>query len=88
MKIRSKDVVLQRDYSDCGVACLATLIKFYQGDCRLEKLRELSGTSKQGTTLLGLMQAAKQVGFNAEGLEAESLTNLSELTHRLFYTLP
>jgi ABC-type bacteriocin/lantibiotic exporter with double-glycine peptidase domain len=81
MKIRSKDVVLQRDYSDCGVACLATLIKFYQGDCRLEKLRELSGTSKQGTTLLGLMQAAKQVGFNAEGLEAESLTNLSELTH-------
>jgi ATP-binding cassette subfamily B protein len=81
MKIRHKDVVLQRDYSDCGVACLATLIKFYRGDCRLEKLRELSGTSKQGTTLLGLMQAAKKIGFDAAGLVAESLTNINELTH-------
>lgn len=45
----------------------------------LEHLRKISGTSKQGTTLLGLMQAAQQLGFDAEGLEADGVANLSEL---------
>jgi ATP-binding cassette, subfamily C, bacteriocin exporter len=79
MKGISKSLVLQQDQSDCGVACLASIIKFYQGEGSLENLRRLSGTSKQGTTLLGLMQAAQQVGFEAEGLEAEGVHNLSEL---------
>ena len=63
--------IRQRDQSDCGVACLATLFKYYEGEASLEKLRELSGTSKQGTTLMGLFQAANQLGINAEGFEAD-----------------
>jgi len=47
---------LQHDHSDCGVACLLSLIQYYGGSNHLEKLRELSGTTKQGTTLLGLFQ--------------------------------
>lgn len=69
MKI--KGFVLQHDQSDCGVACLLSLIQYYKGTNSLEKLRELSGTSKQGTTLLGLYQAANQLGFNAQGNEAD-----------------
>ncbi len=72
--------IFQQDQSDCGVACLASIIKFHQGESSLENLRKLSGTSKQGTTLLGLMQAAQQVGFEAEGLEAEGVGNLNELS--------
>ncbi|MFM9840539.1 MAG: peptidase domain-containing ABC transporter [Cyclobacteriaceae bacterium] len=79
MKAVAKSFVLQQDQSDCGVACLASIIKFHEGESSLEHLRKLSGTSKQGTTLLGLMQAAQQVGFDAEGLEAEGVHNLSEL---------
>ena len=37
----------------------------------IENLREKSGTSKQGTTFLGLYQAAKTIGFDAEGCEAD-----------------
>ncbi len=66
-----KTFVLQQDQSDCGVACLLSLIKYYGGDTTLEKLRELSGTTKQGTTLLGLYQAANQSGFTAQGNEAD-----------------
>ncbi len=62
---------LQQDQSDCGVACLKSLVAYYGGDISLEKLRELSGTSRQGTTLLGLYQVANQIGFNAEGNEAD-----------------
>jgi len=51
----SKSFVLQQDQSDCGVTCLLSIIKFHGGDSSLEHLRKISGTSKQGTTLLGLM---------------------------------
>jgi ATP-binding cassette subfamily B protein len=79
MKDISKTFILQQDQSDCGVACLASIIQFHGGDKSFEELRKISGTSRQGTTLLGLMQAAKQLGFEAEGLEAEGVHNLSEL---------
>ena len=62
---------LQLDQSDCGVACLLSIIKLNGGNHSLEKLREQSGTTKQGTTLLGLYQAANQLGFDAEGCEAD-----------------
>jgi len=63
--------VRQQDSSDCGVACLRSVLRYYQGDISLERLRELSGTSIQGTTLLGLYEAAQKAGFDAEGCEAE-----------------
>lgn len=66
-----KTFTLQKDQSDCGVACLQSLIQFYGGAISLEKLRELSGTNITGTTVLGLYQAANQLGFDAEGNEAD-----------------
>lgn len=70
-KLLSKTIQIQHDQSDCGVACLLSLIKYYGGDNSLENLRELSGTNKQGTTLLGLYQAASELGFEANGCEAD-----------------
>jgi ATP-binding cassette subfamily B protein len=74
-----KTLVRQHDQFDCGVACLASVIKYHGGTPRLEALRQLSGTSTDGTTLLGLCEAAQQIGFEAEGLEAESVENLKEI---------
>ncbi|SED92541.1 bacteriocin-processing peptidase. Cysteine peptidase. MEROPS family C39 [Tenacibaculum sp. MAR_2010_89] len=71
LKKLQKTHVLQHDQSDCGVACLLSLIQYYGGSNSLEKLRELSGTTKQGTTLLGLYQTANQLGFTAQGNEAD-----------------
>ena len=79
MKNPSMKFTLQRDQTDCGVACLASIIQFHGGECSLEVLRKLSGTSKQGTTLLGLLQAAEALGFDAEGLVAESVDNIATL---------
>lgn len=67
----SKFFVKQNDQSDCGVACLLSIIKFYGGNTPLEQLRELSGTDRIGTTLLGLMEAAHAIGFDAKGYEAD-----------------
>ena len=64
-------IVLQQDQSDCGVACLLSVIKYYGGYCDLETIRKLSGTNITGTSLLGLYQAASSLGFKAEGCEAD-----------------
>lgn len=76
-KIIQKSFTLQVDQSDCGAACLLSIVKYYDGSNTIEHIRNLSGTNTTGTTLLGLYQAANQLGFDAEGCEAsiETLTN-------------
>jgi ABC-type bacteriocin/lantibiotic exporter with double-glycine peptidase domain len=63
--------VQQQGQSDCGVACLLSILKYYGGNETLENLRGLSGTNITGTTLLGLHQAAQYLGFDSEGCEAD-----------------
>src|SRR5690625_4252945 len=76
-----KHFTLQKDQSDCGVACLQNIVRYHGGAVSLESLRELSGTDKQGTTLLGLHQCASHIGFQSQGAKAEGLENLSEVKH-------
>ena len=62
--------VLQHDSTDCGAACLVSVIRFFGGNSTIEKMRKLSGTTQSGTSLLGLYQAAGQSGMDATGFEA------------------
>lgn len=73
-KIR-KAHVRQLDQSDCGVACLLAALRYSGSFASLEHLRTLSGTTQQGTSLLGLREAALQLGFQAEGYKTD-LANL------------
>ncbi len=79
LKTLKSQFVHQHGQSDCGVACLAAIIKYYGGDRTLDEIRQKSGTTKTGTTLLGLFQGAKFLGFEAAGLEADGIDNLKEL---------
>jgi ABC-type bacteriocin/lantibiotic exporter with double-glycine peptidase domain len=66
-----KAFVPQLEQSDCGVACLAGLVKYYGGEAKLDRLRELSGTGTQGTTMLGLCECARETGFEADAYQAD-----------------
>jgi len=66
------NIVLQLDFSDCGVASLLGIIKYYNGHATLERLRDLSGTNKQGTTLLGLQAAAEKMGLLATACKSNT----------------
>ncbi len=55
--------VPQIDGRNCGVAALASVAKFYGSDYSLAHLRELAKTTKEGTTALGLVKAANEIGF-------------------------
>ncbi len=77
-KLIEKCFVHQHDMTDCGAACLLSLVKYYGGDSSILHIREISGTSNTGTTLLGLYQAAGQLGFTAQGAEANGIPELIE----------
>jgi len=75
----NKKFVLQHGQSDCGPACLASIIKFHSGRFSLDEIRRITGTTKTGTKLLGLYQGAKEFGFDVAGMEAEGINNLKEI---------
>jgi ATP-binding cassette, subfamily C, bacteriocin exporter len=70
--------VRQHSHSDCGVACLVSLVNYFGGSTSFEFVREHSGTDIHGTTLLGLFQASSALGFDSTPLEAEGVDNLKE----------
>ncbi|AAV63211.1 peptide ABC transporter ATP binding/permease protein [Streptococcus thermophilus CNRZ1066] len=63
--------VPQIDMRNCGVAALALVAKYYGSDYSLAHLRELAKTNKEGTTALGLVEAAKKIGFETRAIKAE-----------------
>jgi ABC-type bacteriocin/lantibiotic exporter with double-glycine peptidase domain len=75
MKSKPYCVVRQQDQRDCGAACLLSVTGFYGGKGNLELVRRSAGTSVNGTTLLGLKQAAGEAGFDTEACR----TNLEGL---------
>ncbi|MDP4183108.1 MAG: ABC transporter transmembrane domain-containing protein, partial [Bacillota bacterium] len=64
-------VVKQNDISDCGAACLASIVKFYGGNISIARLREYSGTVKEGTTGFGIVNALKKLGFLGKGVKLD-----------------
>lgn len=74
-----KSIVLQNSESNCGPACLSSIYKYYGILINQETIQKYSGTTDTGTSLLGLYQASKQLGFFTEGFEAE-ITHLKDLT--------
>lgn len=70
-----KSLFYQQDQADCGIACLMMILKYHKRCRSFEELRYLSGTTKDGTTLLGLYQCANKIGFIAEGCKG----NIREL---------
>ncbi|MDN5269671.1 peptide cleavage/export ABC transporter [Streptococcus vestibularis] len=63
--------ISQVDQRDCGVAALAMILKNYGSSYSLAYLRELAQTSREGTSALGLVEAAKQLGLETQAIRAD-----------------
>jgi ATP-binding cassette subfamily B protein len=61
--------VRQEDQSDCGAAALATIALHYRRPIGIQQLRELTGTDRVGTNLIGLVKAAERLGFLAKAVK-------------------
>jgi ATP-binding cassette subfamily B protein len=53
----------QADAMDCGPTCLRMISRYYGRNIHLDSLRNVSGTSIEGTNLFGLSDGAEKIGF-------------------------
>lgn len=60
-------VARQRDLMDCGPTCLQMIARHYGRYLRLEQLRERSFIARTGVSLLGISEAAEELGFHTIG---------------------
>ncbi len=62
--------VRQHDATDCGAACLATVALRFGRRFSLAQIRECACTDGGGTNILGMLGAARRLGFEARGVKA------------------
>ncbi len=63
-----KICIKQHDITDCGAACLATVAWYYDLKMPISRIRQYAKTDRKGTNVLGMVQAAQQLGFAAQGV--------------------
>jgi ATP-binding cassette, subfamily B, bacterial len=59
----------QPDTMDCGPTCLRMVAKHYKRSISLQKIRKLSETTRSGSSLQGIADAAEKIGFRTLGVK-------------------
>lgn len=59
----------QLNAMDCGPTCLRMVARYYGKQYNLDTLRQSSGYSKQGVSLLGISDTAEKIGFRTRGVQ-------------------
>ena len=59
----------QPDQMDCGPTCLRMIAKHYGRSISLEKLRKLSETTREGSSLKNIANTAEKIGFRTLGVK-------------------
>lgn len=74
--------IRQHDPSDCAAACMASIARHYGIDIPLTSIREASGTSPAGTSIKGVLDACRELGFKAGAYKSDerSLDRLAGLS--------
>lgn len=78
LPIQDKMLIRQRDITDCGAACLASVAAFYKLKLPVARIRQLASTDTKGTNVLGMTEAATKLGFEAKGVRG-NLDSLSKI---------
>lgn len=69
----------QADSRDCGPTCLRIISKFYGKSISLKEIRLFSETTREGTNLLSLSDAAEKIGFSTLGVKIDFDTLSSDV---------
>ena len=74
-----KIIVMQDGIKECGASCLLSIIKYYDGNISLERLLELTNTTKEGTNFYNLQKAANEIGLISKGYKIDSIDKLIDI---------
>ena len=63
--------VRQEGLRDCGVCALLNIIRYYGGNIDIEKLRKLTNTNENGTSIYNLVNTSNKLGFNSKAYKCD-----------------
>ncbi|HEU0036516.1 MAG TPA: peptidase domain-containing ABC transporter [Kofleriaceae bacterium] len=63
--------VQQLQWTDCGPACVAMILKYFGRDVTLDEVREIAGGGREGVDALALVKAAEWYGLRARGVSID-----------------
>jgi ATP-binding cassette subfamily B protein len=63
--------IKQHDITDCGAACLVSISAYFKLQIPIARIRQYACTDKKGTNVLGLIEAAQKIGFEAKGVRGD-----------------
>jgi ATP-binding cassette subfamily B protein len=69
MRKKSFPFYKQPDAKDCGPTCVKIIAKHYGRVLNIQTLRQLSETTREGSNLLNLSDAAESLGFRTLGVK-------------------
>lgn len=69
----------QPDSKDCGPTCLRIIAKYHGQNIPLQQIRDLAETTREGSGLLGLSNAAENLGFRTLGVQIDFNTLTTEV---------
>ena len=73
-------IVLQEGNKDCGSAALLSIIRYYGGDISIERLIEMTKTTKEGTNFYNIREAASKLGLAAKGYHVQDIDKLKKIS--------
>ena len=61
--------IRQQNQADCGAACLVSIAASHGLKIPLSRVRDMASTDREGTNVLGIIEAAEKLGMTARGVK-------------------
>ncbi len=78
--LKKRHCILQHDATDCGAACIATILSYYKCDISIMKIREIIGTDAYGTSVKGLVDGFEKLNFQVKAIRVTVEHITSDMT--------
>ena len=72
-------IVRQEGNKDCGAACLLSIIRYYGGDISLDRLIEMTKTTKEGTNFYNISRASLELGLLSKCYKVDDFLKIKEV---------
>lgn len=72
-------IVRQEGNKDCGAASLLSVIRYYGGDISLDRLIEMTKTTKEGTNFYNISRAALELGLMSKSYKVDDILKIKKI---------
>lgn len=72
-------IVIQEGSKECGAASLLSIIRYYKGNYSINKLIEMTCTSKNGTNFYNIKKAAEEIGLSSKAYHINNLEDINKI---------